>query len=173
MQELAYLLFFSFVFLGSYLWQREVLRLGVESEPQLLAYTTATAMPDLNHVCDLYHSSWQCQILNPLSRARDWTRVLMGSGRVVTAEPQWEYCIFAFMMPVANQNNLLYSYVCVMAWNLTICLLHYLSLPNTIERDNRETKIYKNFTYLWEFILINTSKSLTICQALSCTLYKY
>ena len=27
----------------------EVLRLGVESELHLLAYATATAMPDLNH----------------------------------------------------------------------------------------------------------------------------
>ena len=29
----------------------EVLRLGVESELQLLAYTTATATPDPSHVC--------------------------------------------------------------------------------------------------------------------------
>ena len=26
---------------------------------------------DLSHVCDLHHSSWQRQILNPLSEARD------------------------------------------------------------------------------------------------------
>ena len=32
----------------------------------------------LSHVCDLHHSSQQCQILlNPLSEARDWTRILM------------------------------------------------------------------------------------------------
>ena len=35
------------------------------------AYTTATAMQDPSHVCDLYHSSWQHQTLNPLSEARD------------------------------------------------------------------------------------------------------
>ena len=46
-------------------------RLGVKLELQLLAYTTATAMPDLSHVCDLHHSSWQHWILNPLSEARD------------------------------------------------------------------------------------------------------
>ena len=28
-------------------------------------------MPDKSHVCDLHQSSWQCQIINPLSRARD------------------------------------------------------------------------------------------------------
>ena len=39
---------FSFLFLGGglHLWHMEVTRLGVESELQLLAYTTATAMSD-------------------------------------------------------------------------------------------------------------------------------
>ena len=46
-------------------------KLGVDSELQLLAYTTATAMPDLSRVCNLYCSSQQCRILNPLSEARD------------------------------------------------------------------------------------------------------
>ena len=51
-------------------------RLGAESELQLLAYTTATATtPDPSH--DLHHNSRQCRILNPLSRARDRTHVLM------------------------------------------------------------------------------------------------
>ena len=55
----------------------EVPRLGVQSEVQLPAYATATATPDLSHVCDLHHSSQQCQILNPLSKARDRTPYLM------------------------------------------------------------------------------------------------
>ena len=41
----------------------------------------ATATPDPTCVYDLYHSSWQHQILNPLSEARDWTRNLMAPGR--------------------------------------------------------------------------------------------
>ena len=49
----------------------EIPRLGVESELKLLAYTTATAMPDLRPIFDLFHSSQQCLILNPLSEARD------------------------------------------------------------------------------------------------------
>ena len=49
----------------------EVPRLGVILELQLPAYTTGRAMQDLSHICDLYHSSRQCWILNPLSRARD------------------------------------------------------------------------------------------------------
>ena len=51
----------------------EVPRLGISSELQLLAYTTATATQDLSHVCDLHNSSQQCQTLNPLSEARDRT----------------------------------------------------------------------------------------------------
>ena len=51
----------------------EVPRLGVEWELQLLAYTTAIAMQDLSCVCSLHHSLQPCQILNPLSEARDQT----------------------------------------------------------------------------------------------------
>ena len=51
----------------------EILRLGVESELQLLASATATAMWDPGCICDLHHSSWQCWILNLLSGARDQT----------------------------------------------------------------------------------------------------
>ena len=55
----------------------EAPRLGVELKLQLPAYTTATAMRDLSHICDLHHSSQQRQILNPLSEAGDRTRILM------------------------------------------------------------------------------------------------
>ena len=60
----------------------EVPRLRVESELQLLAYTTATATPDLSHICNLHHSSQQCQILNPLDDARYGTCVLMDASRL-------------------------------------------------------------------------------------------
>ena len=57
----------------------KVPRLGAESELQLLAYITATVTPDLSHiqVCDLHHGSRPHQILNPLSKARDQTRILI------------------------------------------------------------------------------------------------
>ena len=70
--------FLIFGFLGPHLWHMEVPRLGVESEVQL----PATATWDLNPVCDLYHSSQECQILNPLSKSRDQTRILMYASRV-------------------------------------------------------------------------------------------
>jgi len=55
----------------------EVSRLEVESELQLLAYTIAIERQDPSRICDLHHSSWQHQILNPLSEARDRTRNLI------------------------------------------------------------------------------------------------
>ena len=45
-------------------------------------------MQDLSHICDLYHSSWQRRILNPLSKARDPTSWFLV--RFVSAAPQWE-----------------------------------------------------------------------------------
>lgn len=63
--------FFFFVFLGLYSRHMEVPRLGVESELQLLAYTTAIGTPDLSCVCYLHHSSQHLWILNPLNGTRD------------------------------------------------------------------------------------------------------
>ena len=58
----------------------EVPRLGVQSELQLPAYTTATQ--DWSSVCDLHCSPPQCQIYNPLSEARDQTHILMDTSGV-------------------------------------------------------------------------------------------
>ena len=71
-----------FVFSGPHLQHMEVSRLGVQSELQLLASTTATAIQDPSCVCDLHNSSQQCPILNPLSEARDQTQVLMDTRQV-------------------------------------------------------------------------------------------
>ena len=60
----------------------EVLRLGVKSEVQLPAYTTATSTQDPSLICDLHHSSQQRQILNPLSEARDQTCSLMDASQI-------------------------------------------------------------------------------------------
>ena len=68
--------YYYFAFLGLHLWHMEVPRLGVESNLQLPAYTIATAMPDPSCICDLHHSSRQCWTLNPLSEARDQTRMV-------------------------------------------------------------------------------------------------
>ena len=57
-------------------------QVGVQLEHPLPAYTTATAMQDPSHICNLRHSSWQCQIFNPLSQARDQTCVLMDASQI-------------------------------------------------------------------------------------------
>ena len=76
---------FFLILLGLHLQIMEVPRLGVESKLQPMVYTTATATatPDLSRICDLHHSSRQCWILNPLSKARDQTRILMVSSQVL------------------------------------------------------------------------------------------
>ena len=93
-QMSCYSIFFSFVFLGPHPQHMEVPRLGVELELLLLAYTTATAMPDSSCLCDLHHSSQQCRVLNPLSKVRDQTAsswILVG---FLTTEPQNRNSIF-------------------------------------------------------------------------------
>ena len=74
--------FFFFGILGPQLQHMEVPRLGVESELQMPAYTTATATQDLSGICNLHHSSWQRQIPDPLSEARDRTLILMDTSRI-------------------------------------------------------------------------------------------
>ena len=75
----SFFFFFFFCFLGLYPWHMEVPRLGVKSELQLQAYSTATATWDPSTICDLHQSLCQRQILNPLSEARDQTCILMNT----------------------------------------------------------------------------------------------
>ena len=58
----------------------EVPRLGVKSELQLPAYTTATARWDPSCICNLHWSSQQHWTPDPLSMARDRTHILMDTG---------------------------------------------------------------------------------------------
>ena len=60
-------------FLGPHLGHMEVPRIEVKLELQLPAYAQTTAMWDPSRICDLHHSLWQHQILNPLSKTRDQT----------------------------------------------------------------------------------------------------
>ena len=53
---------------------------------------TATAMGDLNHMCDLCHSSQ----FNPLRDARDGTRILMHTSLVCYCWTRWELLSFFF-----------------------------------------------------------------------------
>ena len=75
-------IFFFFVFSGPCPQHMEVPRLGVNSELQLPAYTTTTAMQDPSHICDLHQSSQQHRILKPLSEARDRTCILRDTSQI-------------------------------------------------------------------------------------------
>ena len=91
--------FVYFCFLGLHLRHLEDPRLGVELELQLPAHTTATATRDPSHICDLPHSSGQQRwILNPLSQARDGTRVL------VDTSPQ-SMLIQLFVWSIQDRNG--------------------------------------------------------------------
>ena len=52
-------------------WARGQIRAAAQ------VYATTMAMPDLSHICNLHHSLWPCQILNPLREARGQTHILM------------------------------------------------------------------------------------------------
>ena len=60
----------------------EIPWLGVESDLQLPAYATDTAMPDPSRIWDLHCSSGQHQVLNPVSKARDQTQILRDINQV-------------------------------------------------------------------------------------------
>ena len=65
-----------FFFWQTHLCHMEVPKLMMELELQLQVCSTATATLDLSHICNLCFSLQQCQILNPLNEARDWTHML-------------------------------------------------------------------------------------------------
>ena len=56
-------------------------RIGVVTAGLCHSHVTATL--DLSCICDLRHSSRQCPILKPLSKARDGTCVLMDTSRII------------------------------------------------------------------------------------------
>ena len=82
MEDWNFFFFSLSLFLGLQLWHVEDLRLGVELELQLPACVTARARQDPSRICNLHHSSRQGRILNPLSKARDWTHILKDPGQV-------------------------------------------------------------------------------------------
>ena len=85
-ESLTQMIFILFCFI--YLFLRATLAAYGSSQARgrigdaAAGYTTATATWDLSRICDLHHSSRQHWILNPLSGARNQTRVLMDPSRV-------------------------------------------------------------------------------------------
>ena len=92
-------LFVCLFFSGPHMRHTEVSRLGVKSKLQLLAYATATARPDPGCICNPCHRS--CWILNPLSKARVRTCILMDTSRVLNllshSRNSWDCLAFDFI----------------------------------------------------------------------------
>ena len=82
----------------------EVSRLGVNSELQLPAYTTATATWG-QAASDLHHSSRQHKIHNPLSGARDGTHILMDPSQVVIFRVKMEKGKVRGKKPIKTQRG--------------------------------------------------------------------
>ena len=115
-KKYIYIIFLLFFFLGLHPWQMEILQLGVESELQPTTYATATAPWDPSWIWDLYHSSWQCWILNPLGGARDQTQILMDTSWVQPAEPHWELPDLFFLIWVILKALSLKASVLAWRW---------------------------------------------------------
>ena len=102
-------------------WHMEVPRPGVESGQQLRPTdTTATATPNLSHVCDLHHSSQQHWMLNPLSSSRDGTRILMDTSWI-------RFCCATTGTPSRIPSRILFGVKCFLSW-IIAPLVHILSL---------------------------------------------
>ena len=117
----------------------EVPRLGVQLELQLPVYTTAPATPDLSHICDPHHSSWQCWILNLLSVRPGIEPSSSGTlVRFVTDETQWEllgpisksiYIFQELLCTLLDKSNHINIYVSHFVFPKNIPPGHLLSFP--------------------------------------------
>ena len=90
----------------------EILRLGVELELQLPAYTTATAMWDPSLIHNLHRSSQWGWIPNPLREARGRTHVIMDINRIrflcaTTGTPK--YIVVIKSLPLIHFNTLSFA----------------------------------------------------------------
>lgn len=106
--------FFSFTFLGPHLRRMKVPKLGGKSELQLLACAIATASRDQNHICNLYHSSQKCWILNPLKKAKDWTLILVDTSGVCNPSESTDFllAILCWKLPEDQDFSYMYFLLC-------------------------------------------------------------
>ena len=122
---LIFFVCFSFCFLGPHLQHMEVPRLGVKSELQLTAYTTATATQDWSSVCSLHHSSWQHWIPGPLRKAKDKTHILINTSwipfhcatrGILCTIFSWLFLPSFFTSPFLISNCLNLSFPCMSSY---------------------------------------------------------
>ena len=135
--------FFFFLFLGPHLGHMEVPRLGINCSCSCQPYTTATATRDPSHVCDLRHSSWQCQILDPLSKARDWTCNLKGPSRIRfrcatmgTPRSLFLFVVVVYFFPLYSMGTKLHMHVYILFPPIVVLWYKYLDIVlNASQQD--------------------------------------
>ena len=104
-------------FIGPHVQHMKIPRLGAELELQLPTYFTAREMQDLSWVWNLHHSSQKQWILNPLSKARDWTHILMDTSQIrycwaTRGTPK--NCVLVLQRSTANiwlENTYMYNFM--------------------------------------------------------------
>ena len=96
--NIIYSIFF-FCFLGLHHCHMDFPRLGCKLELQVLASTAVTATPDLSHICSLHNSSWQCWILNTVSKAR-YHNSVSHNGKSL-----WDLSFSSFLVPVSSYRT--------------------------------------------------------------------
>ena len=104
----------------------DVSRLGIKSELQLQAYATVTAiaMQNLSHICYLHCSLQQCQSLNPLNKARDWTSILMDTSQILNplnhSGNSWTFILECqlFSKPQTLPLTNIISLISVLEWRI-------------------------------------------------------
>ena len=99
----------------------EVLRLGVKSELQLLAYATTTAMPDPSHVCKLHQNSRQHQVLNPLIEARGHTCILVEASQIRFCWATMAHYYISSVFPIETGKKAVFTVRQI--WVRTLALL--------------------------------------------------
>ena len=88
---------------------------------------------DPSHICNLHHSSWQCWILNLLSKARDQTQILMDTSQTLNLLSHDGNSLVKFLYSVCSQHLGLTCLPCVERAALGSGLqqaVHYLANAN-------------------------------------------
>ena len=138
---------FVLVFLGLHPQHVEVPRLGVQLELYPPAYTTAIAMPEPSHIYDLYPSSWQPQILNLLSKARDRTHIFMDTSQV-------PYC---WAMTGTPNGKMLFYSICDVS---SLIFITWIWIPISYLKEKEITN--ELHVFVWNKDYITSIKSTSI-----------
>ena len=113
-------------------WRSEVLRLGVELELQLPAYTIVTAMPDPSCICDLHHNSWKRWILDLLSEARDQICILMDASHMLFHWAMTETPCFVFQILHISE---IIQYMSFSYWPISLSIIPSRSIHVVANRN--------------------------------------